>query len=353
MLISTSVIVFVVVFVATLTIITIAYVLLKTMRQATKNTSVEQERTLNLTSDSIMDSWYQVVVENENIDDKDFISTLKQTYPGLISIVFERWCNLQCMHCFYEMERVTASQYDIYGIEDILQNLVKQISSEKECHLLHAGRILRKWHIPVLRNIQKTNSGVKIGLIDNGSYTRLINEINLSGLLFDWIDISLDGTSETHNKQRDNQNAFKMALRGLSKAKNILKKEGQLTALFTLTTINSHSVSETIDIALEYADEFHLSLISPRIGQQHLVPGISDIEKMWNSAVNAKKIYGKEKVMIRIYHTRDFEKLSHVVGHKTISQSLTSALVIPETAGLLLDINNINVLLFPSSLLPK
>lgn len=336
-----------------LIVVVLVYFLLKSIGRTKKTFSVRKEKDLSLTNYSIIDLWYQAVIEGENIEDKDFIFTLKQECPGLISTVFERWCNLQCIHCFYEMERATASQCDTYGIEDILQTLVKQVSQSKECHLLHAGRILREWHIPVLRNIQKTNPGVKIGLIDNGSYTKLINKIILSDLLFNWIDISLDGTPEIHNKQRDNSNAFRVAQKGLSEAKNILKKDGKLTALFTLTTINSHSVGKTVDIALEYAHEFHLSPISPRTGQQHLVSSVLDIEKMWNSIVNAVKIHGREKIIIRMYHASDFEKLSHVVGHKTVSQSLKSALVIPETAGLLLDIENICVSFFPSSLWPK
>jgi len=309
---------------------------------------------LNSTNNSIIDLWYQSAIEGKNIGDENFLSIFKQQeYPGLISTVFERQCNLQCAHCFYKAERATAPQYDIYRIEDILQTLVNQISQHQECFLLHAGRILRKWHIPVLRNVQMANPSVKIGLIDNGSYTKLVNSISFTGLLFDWIDISLDGTLKSHNKQRKHSGAFKMAHQGLVHAQNILKEDGQLTALFTLTTINSHSVAEATDIALRYADEFHLSLISSKEGQEYLIPKISDVEKMWKGIINAVKTHGREKIMVRMYSVVDFLKLANIIGYETISHALLSALVIPKTAGILLDIDGVCFSFFPSSLWPK
>ena len=236
---------------------------------------------------------------------------------------------------------------------EALRNLANQLSRDGSCHLLHAGRILRSWHVPVLRTIQLANSRVKIGLIDSGNYVDLLNTIVQSGLSFDWIDISIDGPAKEHNQQRKNPRAFEMASNGLARGQDILAPNGRLTVLFTLTSINAHAVAETVDVAMENADEFHLSPISPRSGLEELVPLDTDVEQMWCGVLKAVETHGANKIMVRIYSVGELLRLAEVIGRKAVGRAFSRALVFPETAGCLLDLDGVRVSFFPPSLWPK
>jgi len=303
--------------------------------------------------DSVIDLWYQAVTGNGKVSEDELVFALKQEYPGLISAVFERGCTLQCVHCFYQAEAMTAAKADKHGMGSALKNLTSELIRLRPCHLLHAGRILRHWHVRVLRDIKLARPGVKIGLIDSGNYTDLIEVITREGLAFDWLDISLDGPNEAHNKQRRNQKAFQMASNGLARAREVLTPDGRLTCLFTLTTINAHTVAETADIALEQANEFHLSPISPRHGLEELVPSEHDIEAMWEGVLKSVRTHGRDRVMVRMYSASELLRLAKVIGSKTVWQAFAKTLVFPETAGCLLDLDGVRVSFFPPSLWPK
>ena len=68
--------------------------------------------------------------------------------------------------------------------------------------------------------------------------------IESSGFKFDWLDISIDGPKETHNKQRASGASFDIANSGIQNAHRILTTEGKVNSLFTLV-ITSYSIHYT------------------------------------------------------------------------------------------------------------
>jgi len=304
---------------------------------------------------SVIDHWHGLMAGTKDLatGEDHIFKYLRKEPPTFISVVFERGCSLQCEHCFYQRERSTATTDDKYRLGPILENLVAQIQAYGVGKILHVGRMVRPWHIDILRKIQKEQSSVRIGLIDSGSYVAHMGKMRDAGLLFDWLDISLDGTEEFHNRQRNHREAFRMTLDALTNSRRIVFEAGKVTSLFTLTTINVSCVSETADVALHYADELHICPISPRSDQQHLVVPQDQFEVAWRGIERATRTHGPEKVALRIYSAKEFHKLGCVVGKKLLWESFMNALALPDSVGLLLNVCGVRVFFFPSSLWPK
>ncbi len=299
------------------------------------------------------DFWYSRVIKNitrekfsEKEIEKKMIKCLKNETPSLISAIMERSCIFQCKHCVFQKECSSQGISKKFNLEKIIYSMIRQLPSKEESFrnpkeepmFIHEGRILKEWHLDIFKNIRKIRPDIKIGLIDNGSYTRLISEFKKRGVKLDWLDISIDGLKDSHNNQRKNPSAFDIALKGLIRAKEITlphKKGGRISALFTITKLNYKDVLKTADFLFSNGliDEFHITTIAPvRREHSQLEVSVKEFKKAWKQIVKIYKKYGlhkngRERVFFRLYRHQDLEKLAYAVG---VKKFLNAILIIDE-----------------------
>lgn len=331
------------------------------------------------------DLWYNYVIGDTDrtrditIEEKQINQQLKRETPSLFSGLFERTCMLQCTHCIYQKEGSSQKISRREHFEEALLNIVKQMPQTFDQlgevpTFLHIGRILMPWHIDVLREIQKSRPDMRVGMIDNGSYVRFLDQIQQKQLTFDWLDISLDGNKESHNTQRDplRRNAFDMAINGLQKAREIVKAPedgGYISSLFTMTQLNFRDIAEVADILLTPQDKNELSLadlfvittMTPtnvvnqkiEISPQYSEGNTKDFRIAWEQIQKATKKYGKEKVMFRIYRHQDIDKIARVVGEDVFLDAMTSENITITLHDITFEVDGIAVQYIPLSTWPK
>lgn len=198
--------------------------------------------------------------------------------------------------------------------------------------------------------IKKERPDVRIGLIDSGNYTPHINEFHKRVLKLDWMDISVDGTSKSHNMQRDpvKQGSFDVAMNGLRYAREITvppSKGGRVTSLFTVTKFNFNDLYTTANLLflqndepfavdpgsgrrLDLIDEFHITTMSPVLPENLPIEiDTNEMRIVWGQVM---KLYtehlneGREDVFFRIYRAPDIVKLADAVGRKKFWAAITN-----------------------------
>ena len=168
--------------------------------------------------------------------------------------------------------------------------------------VIHEGRILRKWHLPIMANLQQ--SGALVGLIDNGTYLHHTTSFQRK---LDWIDISIDGTMEIHNKQRNNGQAYQTVIKGLKSGREVAHK---VTSLLTLTSPNYNNVYDAITSVIHDVDEFHITPVSPV--RQEIAWTETSMQEFciaWKQLQRLQQEY-PEKVFVRMYRQEDLVKLN-------------------------------------------
>ena len=102
---------------------------------------------------------------------------------------------------------------------------------------VHNGRVLREWHLDIFKNIKEKRPDMEIGLIDNGTYTRYLDKFKEKNIKLNWVDISVDGTKEFHNLQRNSLVSFDSMMNGLKHAREIIvspENGGKVTSFLLL-----------------------------------------------------------------------------------------------------------------------
>ena len=308
------------------------------------------------------DYWYSRVVENvakktpEELE-KGIIEALKAEVPMLCSATMERACNFSCKHCLYPKEKSSQEESKKVGLDKIIYNILDQMPTKETSprniagevrsespSFLHAGRILREWHLDIFKNIKERRPDIRIGLIDNGTYTIFLDKFKEKNIKLDWLDISVDGVKEFHNLQRDSDSAFDITMSGLRHAREITvppEEGGKVTSLFTLSNLNykDKNIEKTADMLLSgenpLADEFNITtmsatrenlkafVISPDFREGNVV----EFKEAWEQIKNVFNKYGqdksvKQRVYFRIYRHEDVEKLAYAVGPKKFMEAV-------------------------------
>lgn len=260
------------------------------------------------------DFWYQMMTDGRGGYVEEMLGYLQHELPDMCSVTFERVCNLQCLHCIYKPERSSAATSREVGLSDLVLNIVSQLPGEVP-KLLHEGRILSPWHLNIMRAAKEQRPELRLGLIDNGNFVRHMGRFD--NLRLNWIDISLDGMREVHNRQRDSKKAWRMAIDGLERAREIAS---EVNVSYTLTNLNFGDVYKTADFVLGQglADGIDFATMSP--ARAELQPYEITAEQMavaWVGARKATETY-PSRVFFRLYRHADLEKLAHVVGLKKL-----------------------------------
>lgn len=256
---------------------------------------------------------------------------IENEMPDMCSVVFERRCHGKCLHCIYPpCHKSSQASSQKYKLEDSVLQLLKQLKTTVRGlppALLHAGRIFKKEHLSFLKKVRSECEDIKIELLDDGSYARLIKEIKKQKLTFDSLNISVDGTEKIHNAQRNCQSAFATAIKGIETAKEVLTKNGTLHIGITVTNINYHNVAEIIDFLLSEYPHISSVGIAPisteRVGIENLEMNSKEFKIFVRQLATsfAKHNTAKQKVFFQIYHIRDLEKLALAIGKTRLSKA--------------------------------
>ncbi len=293
--------------------------------------------------------WFNRVVKNStNLSNKELeehiMQSLKTEIPSLLSVVFERTCNLNCQHCFYPIDKSSKLISEKVKLEEAVLNMVKQVPEKsiigETPQFLHSGRILSKKDIKTMAKIKKIRSDIKIGMINNGSYVAYMDEFKKQNLLLDWLDVSLDGARDAHNKQRLSKcgNAFDMTINGLQNAREVIKPGGYVASLFTLTKLNYSDIENTADVLFSQnpkskintlADIMAITTMTPTNGKNekieasdNFIKDNSEFKTAWQQIKNATKKHGADKIIVHVYRHEDIEKIAMAVGEKKFMEAI-------------------------------
>lgn len=311
-----------------------------------------------------IDYWMDLVLDGNIEHFEELATKIKETMkdedPGMVSVILERACFLQCTHCLYQKDHKTSiKDSEAADLSSIVTNIVMQMPSEEESTrgmpptFLHEGRMLRKWHFDVFERIRKERPEANINLIDAGNYTNFLEEFKDKKIKLDSIDISIDGNEKSHNLQRDpeKKKAFDIAVNGLRYAREVAKK---VSSLLTLTNLNFSDIEETADFLfssnpeesarsqetgeqLPFVDAFHISFMTPALAENFPIEiSEEEMKDTWEQIKNVSSKYVEyeenedgdtpyvSNVVVKVYRTKDLEKISHVVGEKKLWEAMNN-----------------------------
>jgi len=291
-----------------------------------------------------MDYWFSYVLGNQR---KEIIEkmyeALSTEIPKIVSIVGERNCNLQCQHCIFQKEQSSESISRANGLAEAVRTIVKQM--EPNLVVVHEGRIFRPAHLEWLQAIRKIRSDSRIGIIDNGSYLRNIDQIELSGFRFNWIDISIDGPRDMHNSQRNSKASFAQALAGIKNAYRILSTDGEVNSLFTLTQINHKSILKAYEILPDEIKQWHITTLTPaRPEIKYLALTEDEFFVSWDQICQANL---KHLIFFRSYVVDDLLKIAKATGKANFLRAFQNAKV--DFSSISFEVDGVQVVYYPQS----
>lgn len=298
------------------------------------------------------DFWYQIVSGdvNENYDQK-MQNLLKKELPTLSSLILERTCNLSCRHCAFQDEKSTSILSKNTKLESKILNIVTQLPENSS--VVHEGRILRDWHIDILENIKRIRPDISIGMIDNGSYLKQEKKLKAGNFKFDWLDISIDGTKEIHNQQRNSPRAYDMAINGLTQARNFVR--GRVTSLYTATKLNHSNIYEAVKPLIDdhLIDEFYVVPQGPTFREENLLMDTDEWKVFWESFKKAYQ-FGMDKnipINFKFYKPEDIMKLAETVGYQNFISGFNNVNNVMAGCGVIsFEVDGIKILYQPVSI---
>ncbi|MBP9751923.1 MAG: radical SAM protein [Candidatus Moranbacteria bacterium] len=134
--------------------------------------------------------------------------------PRLVIAVLEPRCNLKCSHCYWNHDGID------YGkrTHDWSRQIEKIVSWNAD--VAYAGRILTPRAAEFIKEYCE-RSGKKVGIVDNG-YTILSHPELFK--YYEYVNISLDGVPEDHDRQRNKKGSFEIALAAIRKMNRIAEE---------------------------------------------------------------------------------------------------------------------------------
>ena len=168
-----------------------------------------------------------------------------------------RRCNLKCMHCYIQSEdkdysgELTTEEAKVF-IDDLAKLDVPVL-------LFSGGEpLIRKDFYELAK--YATDSGIRAVVSTNGTLITKEAAKKMKDAGIEYVGISLDGGTDTHNKFRGSPNAFEKAIEGIRNAMDAGLRAG---VRFTLNQMNFNDLDEVIDIVVREG--------IPRFCMYHLV----------------------------------------------------------------------------------
>jgi hypothetical protein len=266
-------------------------------------------------------------------------------FPNILSVVGTRACNLKCRHCIFPHDDTVST--DNFALNTAVETISRQMP--QGFALIHEGRTFQSEHLDWLCAIRQIRPDVYIGLIDNGSYVRHLQDIQSSGFRFDGLDISLDGPEAVHNKQRCSPTAFRDALTGIDAAHHILVPNGSVSVLTTLTGLNYDAHVATHEILPKGIGAWHITTVTPARPELRLLSVTeAQFKESWRQL---KRISRHRPVILKFYWTDDLPKLIGAVGQNVFERAFAQATA--DHSSVRFEIDGIEIRYFPHSIAPK
>ena len=189
-------------------------------------------------------------------------------------------CNLDCLHCYHtKEERQTRYVMTNSEAKSMLNDLAKTVERWDFRGGIHfsGGEPLVRSDIFELIDYSK-NVGLELRMLSNGTLINSQNAKKLKESGFKIVQVSIDGTKETHNYLRNRKDAYDLAIRGIG---NLRDAGIEPTVSTTLTKTNFSQIEEIVELAFLAG--------AKRIGFSQLVPEGSgkNLEML-----SAKELYG-------------------------------------------------------------
>ena len=290
----------------------------------------------NLPLESI-DLWVRAVLRGEDRAE-EIRAQLRNEVPPLLSWIVRGGCAVQCQHCIFPEEGPKA--YSPRISEEVILHLLAQLSGSG--HLVHEGRQLLPWQVPVLAAAKR--AGHPVSAINNGQYATpaMLALCEREGLKLDALDVSIDGPERIHNLQRNHAKAWTWAMKGLEHSRQIADK---VTSLFTITALTADHVAETGLIAGDLVDEWHVSPMTLRPGIEHMAPTSAQMSEALNQLAGLRLGI---PVYLRSYSLQGFIAICEAIGMETVRRALPKAQVVDN--GIVLEVGGFTLYFYPKSL---
>ncbi len=198
-------------------------------------------------------SRYLHALENKPGSEKRVNPIVSMQGPVVIWNLIRR-CNLTCKHCYATSadkdfpDELTTGQ--VFDVMDDLYAFGSRVL------ILSGGEPLMRPDIFEISHRAKA-MGFYVGLSSNGTLIDKNNIRKIKQVDYDYVGISLDGMSATHDRFRRKQGAFDEALHGLRLCRDVGLKVG---LRFTLTQDNATELADLLQLMDdESIDKFYLS----------------------------------------------------------------------------------------------
>ena len=195
----------------------------------------------------------------------------RDNWPTQGELIFTGACEFTCQHCIYPP---SFAKYNRPMSAENWKPLLADIHNELGINtFVYGGRSVTADGIDVLAWLRSRFPSVRIGLIDNGISMLPVRE-RIREVRADWLDVSLDGQEDAHDRQRRRNGSYREGLEGAL----WLMREGmapKVNILSCLTRLNRHSIIPMIrDLNAEGFKNFFIIPITLVQGT-HLSPELA------------------------------------------------------------------------------
>ncbi|MCQ2518484.1 MAG: radical SAM protein [Lachnospiraceae bacterium] len=155
-------------------------------------------------------------------------------------------CNLSCLHCYQEDINALMSLEDMLKVLDRYKQYLKLMNYEGQINLTGGEPLLHPDFFTIASAISQ--SGIRLGILTNGTLIDDETAGKLAELKPVFVQVSLDGPSETHDAIRG-KGQFEKALKGIDS----LKRYGiKVLVSFTAMKENYESFSLLAEVCKEH-----------------------------------------------------------------------------------------------------
>ena len=192
---------------------------------------------------------WKELINSDGISDENIRKEFEKIYlnhkTDMTEIAYNSYCrkkSQQCKHCIYNSDyhkfnKILDVKEWKKGIDNLFSIGIKDFS--------FCGRGLNDAVFELIDYVRGKCPNSHISLIVDGPHMKKYSE-KLSRALIDTLDVSLDGTVEAHDNQRNCPGSYEITINELRKFKRTNNHFSRINLLTTLTEINKDCIPEMI-----------------------------------------------------------------------------------------------------------
>ncbi len=184
--------------------------------------------------------------------------------PVYVAATIEGVCNLRCKHCYWSHDT-----RNIPVVDDWSEQIAQLVAWGSE--VAYAGRILSPRGAAFIENYCRS-SGKKIGIVDNGFTIQKYPELMQ---YYEYINISVDGVAEDHDKQRGMKGSCAIAWEAIH---NLKFKGYDPIISCCVSPVNFGSWDRFENMVCKRDVRLSCTPVLPVLGNRNRMPFFSDTE---------------------------------------------------------------------------